>query len=118
MARQSALHQLEGAPARRVVSAVKQTAAAPEAAAVRQAASGSAENSCGCNEVAAPESTEQPTAQSENGCMQCSVCQWIYDPALGEPMQDVTPGTMWSDVPDSFLCPECGLGKDVFNPIR
>jgi len=49
--------------------------------------------------------------------MQCSVCQWIYDPATGEPMQDVQPGTPWSDVPDNFLCPECSLGKDVFEEL-
>ena len=49
--------------------------------------------------------------------MQCSVCQWIYDPALGEPLQDVAPGTPWRDVPDNFLCPECSLGKDVFDEL-
>ena len=49
--------------------------------------------------------------------MQCSVCQWIYDPAKGEPLQDVAPGTPWSDVPDNFLCPECSLGKDVFDVL-
>jgi len=49
--------------------------------------------------------------------MQCSVCQWIYDPQTGEPMQDVAPGTAWSDVPDTFLCPECSLGKDVFDVL-
>jgi len=50
-------------------------------------------------------------------CMQCSVCQWIYDPALGEPMQNVAPGTPWSEVPDDFLCPECSLGKEVFDEL-
>ena len=49
--------------------------------------------------------------------MQCSVCQWIYDPAVGEPMQNVQPNTPWSEVPDSFLCPECSLGKDVFDAL-
>jgi len=50
--------------------------------------------------------------------MQCSVCQWVYDPAIGEPMQDVAAGTAWEQVPTSFLCPECGLGKDVFDPLK
>jgi anaerobic nitric oxide reductase flavorubredoxin len=49
--------------------------------------------------------------------MQCSVCQWIYDPAQGEPLQDVAPGTPWCDVPDNFLCPECSLGKEVFGEL-
>ncbi|MBR9728569.1 anaerobic nitric oxide reductase flavorubredoxin [Shewanella intestini] len=47
-------------------------------------------------------------------CMICTVCNWIYDPAIGEPNQGVEPGTAWTDVPDYFLCPDCNLGKDVF----
>ncbi|MCG7588698.1 rubredoxin, partial [Photobacterium sp. OFAV2-7] len=47
----------------------------------------------------------------------CTVCQWVYDPELGEPNQDVAPGTAWNDVPDYFLCPDCGIGKEVFEPI-
>jgi anaerobic nitric oxide reductase flavorubredoxin len=50
--------------------------------------------------------------------MLCTVCQWVYDPAQGEPNQDVAPDTAWSEVPDYFLCPECGLGKDVFEEIK
>ncbi|WP_213990786.1 anaerobic nitric oxide reductase flavorubredoxin [Sodalis sp. dw_96] len=58
-------------------------------------------------------------ADAETGTkMQCSVCQWIYIPALGESMQGIEPGTPWSAVPDTFLCPECGLGKDVFDELK
>ncbi|RDT45725.1 hypothetical protein DXF93_30065, partial [Escherichia coli] len=41
----------------------------------------------------------------------------VYDPAKGEPLQDVAPGTAWCDVPDTFLCPECSLGKEVFDVL-
>jgi anaerobic nitric oxide reductase flavorubredoxin len=58
------------------------------------------------------------TCAADKRVMQCSVCQWLYDPAIGEPMQDVAPGTPWSQVPDTFLCPECGLGKDVFDELK
>ncbi|USD63378.1 anaerobic nitric oxide reductase flavorubredoxin [Vibrio sp. SCSIO 43140] len=62
----------------------------------------------------------EPVNASEHGancqCMICSVCNWVYDPELGEPNQGVDPGTAWVDVPDYFLCPECNLGKDVFVP--
>ncbi|MRT57083.1 anaerobic nitric oxide reductase flavorubredoxin [Enterobacteriaceae bacterium RIT693] len=68
--------------------------------------------------TAAPTVEEAKSNSANLGpCMQCSVCQWIYDPALGEPMQAVEPGTPWSEVPDSFLCPECSLGKDVFDEL-
>lgn len=48
--------------------------------------------------------------------MVCTVCQWIYDPERGEPDQLVAVGTPWSAVPDGFLCPGCGIGKEVFEP--
>ncbi|WP_299013677.1 anaerobic nitric oxide reductase flavorubredoxin [uncultured Photobacterium sp.] len=60
------------------------------------------------------ESSCQPAAIGQK--MICTVCQWIYDPAQGEPNQDIEPGTTWSDVPDTFLCPDCGIGKEVFEP--
>lgn len=57
-------------------------------------------------------------ASAELGpCMQCSVCLWIYDPQQGEAMQEVAPGTRWQDVPDDFLCPECAMGKEVFDAL-
>ncbi|MDR7344214.1 anaerobic nitric oxide reductase flavorubredoxin [Pantoea alhagi] len=67
---------------------------------------------------AAPESASNSTAADAGQKMICSVCLWIYDPATGEDSQDVAPGTAWSDVPDDFLCPECGMGKDVFDPYE
>ena len=42
---------------------------------------------------------------------------WVYDPAAGEPGQGVEPGTAWDEVPDTFLCPECFMGKDDFEPV-
>jgi anaerobic nitric oxide reductase flavorubredoxin len=54
---------------------------------------------------------------SDSQNMLCTVCNWVYEPVLGEPNQEVEPGTPWSEVPDFFLCPDCGLGKDVFVPI-
>ncbi len=67
--------------------------------------------------VERPAEAPQPAQQETGPCMQCSVCQWIYDPAKGEPRQGVAPGTPWTQVPDSFLCPECSLGKDVFDAL-
>ena len=44
----------------------------------------------------------------------CTVCDYIYDPALGDPDNGVAPGTAWEDVPDDWLCPICAVGKDLF----
>ena len=44
----------------------------------------------------------------------CSVCGYIYDEEQGAPDNGVAPGTKWEDVPDDFVCPLCGVGKDMF----
>ena len=41
-------------------------------------------------------------------------CGYVYDPELGDPDNGVAPGTAWEDVPEDWLCPVCGLGKEVF----
>lgn len=46
----------------------------------------------------------------------CGVCGWVYDPAEGFPEQGIKPGTSFDDLPDDFLCPLCGVGKDEFSP--
>lgn len=44
----------------------------------------------------------------------CIACGYIYDPEVGDPDNGVTPGTSWEDVPEDWLCPLCGVGKDQF----
>jgi rubredoxin len=44
----------------------------------------------------------------------CSVCGYVYDPEVGEPTLGITPGTAWEDLPADFVCPICGVGKDLF----
>ena len=47
----------------------------------------------------------------------CDVCGWVYDPAKGDPENGVPAGTAWADVPDTWVCPECGVGKDQFSSV-
>lgn len=44
----------------------------------------------------------------------CTVCQYVYDEELGDPDSGIEPGTKWEDVPDDYLCPLCGVGKEYF----
>jgi rubredoxin len=44
----------------------------------------------------------------------CTICGYVYDPAQGDPDNDVAPGTAWADVPEDWVCPICGAGKDDF----
>ena len=44
----------------------------------------------------------------------CTVCGWEYDPTVGDPDGGIAPGTAFEDIPDSWECPECGVGKEDF----
>ncbi|AVP86688.1 anaerobic nitric oxide reductase flavorubredoxin [Aeromonas hydrophila] len=97
LARQWALHPLE---APRPITTTQATPAPEMPAAV----------------TAAPKAAAATAEWDDDQAMLCTVCQWVYDPAQGEPDQLVAPGTPWAQVPDSFLCPGCGIGKEVFEP--
>ncbi len=43
------------------------------------------------------------------------VCGYVYDEAAGDVENGVAPGTKWADVPDDYVCPVCGLGKEAFS---
>ena len=47
----------------------------------------------------------------------CTVCGYEYDPAAGDPDNGIAPGTSFEDLPDDWVCPICGVGKEDFEPI-
>ena len=48
----------------------------------------------------------------------CDVCGYIYDPAVGDPDNDVAPGTSFPDIPEDWVCPECGVPKEDFSILE
>lgn len=48
---------------------------------------------------------------------QCTICQYIYDPAVGDIENGIAPGTAFADLPDSWVCPVCGADKSMFEEI-
>ncbi len=46
----------------------------------------------------------------------CTVCGYVYDPAVGDSSADIPPGTAFEDLPEDWVCPDCGVGKDMFEP--
>lgn len=46
------------------------------------------------------------------------LCGFVYDEAEGWPEDNIAPGTAWEDVPDSWLCPDCGASKDEFEMVE
>lgn len=47
----------------------------------------------------------------------CTICEYVYDPEKGDPDNDVEPGTPFEEIPDDWVCPECGAGKEDFEPV-
>ncbi len=44
----------------------------------------------------------------------CTVCGYIYAPEIGDPENSIKPGTLFENLPQDWVCPECGVGKDKF----
>jgi rubredoxin len=49
---------------------------------------------------------------------QCLACGYIYDPEEGDPDGGIEPGTPFENIPDDWVCPLCGVGKDQFEPVE
>jgi len=49
---------------------------------------------------------------------QCDACSYIYDPQVGDPDNGVAPGTAFQDIPDDWVCPDCGADKSQFSPME
>lgn len=47
----------------------------------------------------------------------CLMCGYVYDPQVGDPDNGVKPGTAFEDLPDDWVCPDCGVGKEEFEAI-
>lgn len=46
----------------------------------------------------------------------CIPCGYIYDPEQGDPDSGILPGTPFEDIPKDWICPICGVSKDLFEP--
>lgn len=46
---------------------------------------------------------------------QCNVCGYVYDPSVGDPEHGIAPGTAFEDLPEDYVCPLCGVGKEDFS---
>ena len=55
--------------------------------------------------------------EGEKGMYKCMACGYIYDPEIGDPDSGIAPGTKFEDIPEDWVCPLCGVGKDMFEQI-
>jgi len=48
---------------------------------------------------------------------ECDVCGYVYNPENGDTENNVLPGTAFEDLPENWVCPLCGVGKDEFSAV-
>ncbi len=48
----------------------------------------------------------------------CIICGWVYDEEAGAPDEGIAPGTRWEDIPEYWVCPDCGVGKEDFEMVE
>lgn len=48
----------------------------------------------------------------------CDPCGYVYDPEAGDLDNGIAPGTAFEDLPEDWVCPICGVGKDMFSPVE
>jgi rubredoxin len=49
---------------------------------------------------------------------ECEPCGYIYNPEEGDPDADISPGTSFADLPEDWVCPVCGVGKEDFIKVE
>jgi rubredoxin len=48
----------------------------------------------------------------------CQACSYVYDPAVGDASAGIPAGTPFDKLPEDWVCPDCGVGKDMFEPVE
>ncbi|HEX9778860.1 MAG TPA: rubredoxin [Geopsychrobacteraceae bacterium] len=47
----------------------------------------------------------------------CTCCGYVYDPAKGDVLNEVAPGVLFEDLPETWVCPLCYAPRDSFDPL-
>lgn len=47
----------------------------------------------------------------------CTLCGYVYNPAIGDGANGIKPGTAFEDLPATWKCPRCGAGKSRFTKL-
>jgi len=48
----------------------------------------------------------------------CAVCGFVYDEEAGLPTEGIPAGTRWDDIPEDWMCPDCGVSKSDFEMME
>lgn len=63
------------------------------------------------------EENETKKKESNGGKYKCKICGYVYDPEKGDPDSNITPPIPFKELPDDWVCPVCGAGKEEFEKL-
>ncbi len=64
------------------------------------------------------EAAQQPSRDSDPLAVRCPGCGYVYEVAAGDEHEGFAAGTAWSEIPDRWCCPDCGVRDKVdFVPV-
>ncbi len=46
--------------------------------------------------------------------LECGICWWVYDPAAGDDLGGIAPGTPFAALPAHWVCPQCEAPQEKF----
>ena len=49
--------------------------------------------------------------------LECRICWYVYDPAEGDPQEQIPPGTAFLQLPEYWRCPQCDAEPNAFLPV-
>jgi rubredoxin len=55
---------------------------------------------------------------SDDSCLECKICWYVYDPQQGDDYWQIPPGTPFSRLPEHWSCPQCDGRKQDFMLLR
>ncbi|MDC7716460.1 rubredoxin [Vogesella sp. DC21W] len=56
----------------------------------------------------------KPGALADDARLECKICWWVYDPAQGDAVWQIAPGTPFSALPAHWHCPVCDGAHEQF----
>jgi len=70
------------------------------------------------NEVGQPPVSASASAPTPWRVWVCVLCGFLYDESMGMPEAGIQPGTVWADVPEDWICPDCSVPKSDFELVE
>lgn len=64
--------------------------------------------------MSAAQRSDSPDADAPDRAMECRICWYVYDPAVGDAGGQVAPGTPFDALPADWRCPVCDGDRTLF----